>query len=78
MHINLGIIYVYVHELVSMYVNQCMIYVLELYLMLCYQIICDGTPIELYLVTFGLNPRLITSKIESTVYKTSLHIKTVY
>ena len=39
---------------------------------------CSGPPIELPLVASGLTPILLTSKIDSTVNNTYVHVKTVY
>ena len=50
----------------------------RIYVRLLHQSSCAGSPIELYLVTYGLTLILITSKTESNIKKTSLHVKTVY
>ena len=43
---------------------------------LCHRMSCDGPLIEQSLVTFVITTRLITSKIDGTFNKTSLHVKT--
>ena len=50
----------------------------RIYLMLCQRSICDGPLIELTLVSSGLYPRVITSKTDSNVNRTSLYVRTVY
>ena len=45
---------------------------------LCHRSICSGPPIELTLVDHGLTPGVISSKTDSTVNKTPIHVKTVY
>ena len=44
----------------------------RVYVRMYHQLSCAGTPIELYLVTSGLNPRVITGKTYGTVNKTSI------
>ena len=54
--------------------NICII----IYVRLCHQSSCAGSPIKLHLVTSGLTSRVIKSKKYSTITKTYLHVKIFY